>query len=306
MTTNIKKARISAGLSQKEVAVNLKVSAPTVSDWESGNINPSSANLKQLASLFNVSADYLLGNDSMTFGTLEPISILFCLYKPLTVQIFSDVTDVPLFMAEKLSVASAPVSGGGPLKRNPLYNELTDIQLKKISDFFEISTAAFRNPTVESLVSWRYSVYNRIIELSPATLPHDALPVHKTHEIPVLGRVAAGLPLYAEENIEGYIWTEHNHGAEYFGLRVCGDSMNAAKIYDGDIAIIQRCEMVEDGDIAVVLIDDEATIKHYHREGEMVILTPQSTNPENQTQIYSLKEHTIRILGRVVESRTMH
>lgn len=47
-----------------------------------------------------------------------------------------------------------------------------------------------------------------------------AFPVPDAHKIPLLGHIAAGLPLYAEENLEGYIWTDHNHGAEYFGLRV--------------------------------------------------------------------------------------
>ena len=132
----------------------------------------------------------------------------------------------------------------------------------------------------------------------------DAFPVNPTHKIPLLGQIAAGVPIYAEENIEGYLWTDRNHGAEYFGLRVRGDSMNAARINDGDIVIVKKQDIVEDGEIAVVLVDDCATIKRYHREGDMVILTPQSTNPVNQVQFYNLKEHSIQVLGRVVESRT--
>ncbi len=63
-----------------------------------------------------------------------------------------------------------------------------------------------------------------------------------THKIPVLGRISAGLPLYAEENIEEYIYTELNGGNEYFGLRVEGDSMNAARICDNDIIIVRQQE----------------------------------------------------------------
>lgn len=141
-------------------------------------------------------------------------------------------------------------------------------------------------------------------EQESSPLPFDAVPYNPTHKIPLLGRIAAGLPLYAEQNIEGYVWTERNHGGEYFALRVDGDSMNGAKIDDGDIIIIRVQPDVEDGAIAAVLVDDEATIKRYHRNQDTVILSPQSTNPAHQPQIYGLREHSVRILGKVVESRT--
>lgn len=123
-----------------------------------------------------------------------------------------------------------------------------------------------------------------------------------THRIPVLGRISAGLPLYAEENIEEYIYTELNGGNEYFGLRVEGDSMNAARICDGDIIIVRQQEQVEDGEIAVVMVGDEdATVKRFHREGRNVFLSPQSFNPANKVQVYDLKETNIRIVGKVVQ-----
>lgn len=123
-----------------------------------------------------------------------------------------------------------------------------------------------------------------------------------THKIPVLGRISAGLPLYAEENIEEYIYTELNGGNEYFGLRVEGDSMNAARICEGDIIIVRQQEQVEDGEIAVVMVGDEnATVKRFHREGRNVFLTPQSYNPVHKVQVYDLKETNIRIVGKVVQ-----
>ena len=123
-----------------------------------------------------------------------------------------------------------------------------------------------------------------------------------THKIPVLGRISAGLPLYAEENIEEYIYTELNGGNEYFGLRVEGDSMNAARICDNDIIIVRQQEQVEDGEIAVVMVgDQDATVKRFHREGRNVFLTPQSYNPVHKVQVYDLKETNIRIVGKVVQ-----
>ena len=122
-----------------------------------------------------------------------------------------------------------------------------------------------------------------------------------THTIPLLGRVRAGLPLYAEENIEGYISTDLNGGAEYFGLRVIGDSMNAARIVEGDIVIVRKQDVVDNGEIAIVLINDEdATIKKFMRSGNTVHLIPMSTNPQYQIQEYDLADTKVRILGKVV------
>lgn len=124
-----------------------------------------------------------------------------------------------------------------------------------------------------------------------------------THRIPILGRISAGLPLYAEEHIEGYTYTTLNGGAEYFALKVNGDSMNAARIYEGDTLIVRRQDVVENGQIAVVIVnDDEATVKRFYQTGSTVTLMPQSTNPIHQPQIYDACITNIRIVGLVVKS----
>lgn len=134
---------------------------------------------------------------------------------------------------------------------------------------------------------------------TPELIPVDYKPVHR---IPVLGRISAGLPLYAEEHIEDYIYTDLNGGNEYFGLRVQGDSMTAARICDGDVVVVRRQEQVEDGEIAVVLVgDNDATVKRFHRDGRKIMLSPQSYNPVHQVQVYDLKETNIRIIGKVVQ-----
>ena len=122
------------------------------------------------------------------------------------------------------------------------------------------------------------------------------------HRIPILGRIAAGAPIYAEENIEGYTFTELNGGAEYFALRVRGDSMNAARINDGDLVIVRRQDQVENGQIAVVLIDgDEATLKRFSQNGDTITLMPQSMNPVHQPFIFNLHDTRVQILGLVVK-----
>lgn len=140
---------------------------------------------------------------------------------------------------------------------------------------------------------------------SPVIVPlNPSKPYKPNHTIPILGRVSAGLPLYAEEHIEGYTATDLNGGAEYFALRVQGDSMNALRISDGDILIVRRQDFADNGDIAVVLINDEdATVKRFYQEGSTVILYPQSTNPVHQPQRYDLASTRVRILGKVVRNQ---
>ena len=145
------------------------------------------------------------------------------------------------------------------------------------------------------------------IEDAETKLPPDAIPYAPTQRIPILGRISAGLPLYAEEQIEGYTYTDLNHGGEYFALRVHGESMNAIRIYDGDLLIIRKQDVVEDGEIAVVMVnDDEATVKCWHRRENIVMLEPKSTNPTHQMQIYDAKETPIRVIGKVVQNQIMY
>lgn len=144
----------------------------------------------------------------------------------------------------------------------------------------------------------------RAVSNLDTTLPKGAEPIDPQtfHRIPILGRISAGLPLYAEQHIEGYTLTDLNGGAEYFALRVSGDSMNAARMQDGDLLIVRRQETVENGEVAVVMVGDEdATVKRFYATGSTVTLMPQSTNPEHQPQIYDTEKTRIRIIGRVVK-----
>ena len=146
--------------------------------------------------------------------------------------------------------------------------------------------------------------YDVPMEESSNVLPADAEPYKPTGYMPVLGRVAAGLPIYAEENIEEYIACDFPNSEDYFALKVKGDSMNAAGINEGDYVIVRKQDIVDNGDIAVVLVNgDEATVKRFSRTDNTVVLTPQSMNPAHQVQIYDTKDVPVRVLGKVVESR---
>ena len=106
----------------------------------------------------------------------------------------------------------------------------------------------------------------------------SALPDAK--EIPIVGRVRAGAPVLAEENIEGFLTVSNEiaRGKEIFALKVKGDSMIEDGILEGDHVIMRRQDTAEDGDIVCALIGDEATLKRFHQKGNEITLKPANKN----------------------------
>lgn len=119
-------------------------------------------------------------------------------------------------------------------------------------------------------------------------------------KLPMLGKVACGEPIFADENRESYIMIGTDIGAD-FCLQCQGDSMINARIHDGDIVFVKKTDIVENGEIAVVIIDDEATLKRffYYREQNLVILKPE--NPKYQDIILTGERlNQVRVIGRAV------
>ncbi len=100
--------------------------------------------------------------------------------------------------------------------------------------------------------------------------------------VPLIGRVAAGEPILAVENIESYfpIPAEYMPNAESFMLRVKGESMINAGIFDGDQILVQRCDTARNGEMVVALVDDSATVKTFYKEGDHVRLQPENDTME--------------------------
>ena len=199
----IKELRERAGKQQKELAIDLGVSQPTVSDWESGRKIPSAKSTSKLADYFQVPIDYLLGRES------------------------------------------AP---GGP--------------------------------------------------------PAPSRPGSKW--IPVLGKVAAGTPIEAVEDILDYEEIDAHTAAsgEHFALQIKGQSMEP-KISDGDVVIVRKQDGCDSGDVAVVLVNgDEATVKRIKKEPGGIMLIP--SNPAYEPKFYSNEEIEslpVRVIGKVIELR---
>lgn len=190
--------------------------------------------------------------------------------------------------------------------RNALCRDL-DLKYSTVSEWLN-ATAYPRIDKIELMAHYfgvqKSDLVEEYVPTASKTIPAPAigLTYHPSHRIPILGRVSAGLPLYADQNIEGYTMTDLNGGQEYFALRVKGDSMNAARICDGDLIIVCKQDVVENGQIAVVMVDgDDATVKRFRQDGNTVTLIPQSYNPAHAPQIYNLKETPIKVIGKVVK-----
>ena len=122
----------------------------------------------------------------------------------------------------------------------------------------------------------------------------------ESKKVPLIGNIACGSPVLAAENIEDYIDMDKNIHAD-FALRCKDDSMINARILDGDIVYIQKQDNIENGEIAAVVIDNEATLKRviYYKEKNILILKPENSNYEDL--IYTDNElNNIHILGKAI------
>ena len=119
--------------------------------------------------------------------------------------------------------------------------------------------------------------------------------------IPIVGRVAAGEPILAQENIEGHVNLNELLGQskDMFILKVAGDSMVDEGIMDGDYVVVKPAATIENGQIAVVLLDDEATVKKVYIQRDRIALRSANRAAGYKTRYIRKREKTVRIIGRV-------
>lgn len=136
----------------------------------------------------------------------------------------------------------------------------------------------------------------RALELVGEAYPGKTESRRRLSTLPLLGRVAAGEPLLAEENVEELVAVPDFLAGdrECFVLRVKGSSMINAGILDGDLVVVRRQDWAENGDIVVAMLDDEATVKRFYRERGYVRL-----QPENDSMQPIIATRDPRILGKV-------
>jgi repressor LexA len=169
-------------------------------------------------------------------------------------------------------------------------------QTEKIPIDRVILLANALNTTPQAILGW---------DIAPdKPLPPNLQPLPKMKKVPRLGVIACGEPILAEENIEGYDSIPEYVTAD-FTLTCHGDSMIGARIHDGDIVCIKQCEVVEDGQIAAILIDDEATLKRVYTYSDHIVLQPENPNYKplsyweedmNRVHIMGLATHFISVV----------
>jgi repressor LexA len=175
-------------------------------------------------------------------------------------------------LANKLNVAPTSISAWEGNKNRPLIDKIV-----LLSEIFEVPVANF----FEEMFA-------------------EAEAVSELIDLPIVGKIACGNGQLAYEEIEGYEPTPRSwlNGGEYFYLRAKGDSMVNARINEGDLLLIRKQEEVEEGEIAAVMIGDDAVLKRVYRQGSSLIL--QSENPKYPPIICEAGgEHVARIIGKL-------
>ena len=185
-------------------------------------------------------------------------------------------------LAKKLNVSKSRINMYERGEREPNFE-----MLEKIADFFN--------------VDMNYLLGKK--EKAASKLPDNLIQLAKikTRKVPLIGSIACGVPITAVENIEEYIDMDADIHAD-FALRCKGDSMINARIFNGDIVYIREQPMVENGEIAAVIIDDmesEATLKRIYMDNEHIIL--HAENPVyNDMAFYHEDMNQVRIIGKAV------
>lgn len=166
--------------------------------------------------------------------------------------------------------------------------------LETIADFFNVDMDYLLG---KSDVQNRF-LYTPASDAESVALPGNILSMPATYTVPLLGTIACGEPILAAENIEDNVEVpEHIHAD--FALRCKGDSMINARIHDGDIVYIRQQPAVNNGEIAAVLIGDEATLKRVYVYEDHVVLQPE--NPAYEPLVYFKDAmQAVRILGKAV------
>lgn len=158
-------------------------------------------------------------------------------------------------------------------------------KIEQMADFFGVKKSDLIEDKIDAII-------NRHPDLHP---------FRKIRSVPILGTIACGTPIWAEENFEGYIGIDPAHMDGEFALICKGDSMVDAEIHDGDIVLMKKVPDVEDGEIAAVLIDNEATLKRVYKKENLLVLQPCNRNYSPIVYSYDeAEDNGIQIIGECV------
>ena len=204
------------------------------------------------------------------------------------------------------------------LKSRRLELGLTMLEVAKAIGVSEATVSRYESGNIKNMRRDRIEKYAKVLQINPALLigvddesenqddlsilmeKYDNIRPIKLKRFPLLGEIACGQPIFADEDRESFIMADMDIRAD-FCLRAKGDSMINARIYDGDVVFIREMPMVDNGDIAAVIIEDEATLKrvyYYPAKNKLMLV---AENPAYEPLVYIGEElNYIRILGKAV------
>lgn len=302
----IKQLRLEKNWTQEFVANKLNISMGALSRYETGMYEPKSLDLvKDFSNLFEVSTDYLLGKSEFKTKDEEMNAYISLYHSSVFSKIIFETTELfnntPITINDLQRISNI-------ISKCSIEND-EDTGKAILEKYLCMYIQKGRTKEEKEKISLALS---KFIEKSTNMIYEEIDNIHKKKStsnlfiIPILGKIAAGQPILAEEYIEGYLPVDPNiYGMttsdDYFYLRVSGESMNL-KVHNGDYALIHKQDYAENGDIIVAIVngDDEATMKRYKKiNDEIIMLEPMSTYPMEPIVI-NLKETKFQIIGKAI------
>lgn len=197
---------------------------------------------------------------------------------------------------------------GERIKKKRIESGFSQVDFANKIDVSKQTLYKYENNIITNIPSDKIEAISKVLNLSPMYImgwedleqPTPKSNGYPTVRIPVLGDVAAGVPILAQQDIIGYedIPADLAKTGEYFGLKIKGDSMEP-KIHDNDIVIVKSMSDAENNDIVIAMINNEATCKRLHKYSNSVVLTAINSDYK---PIEVTPDENIQILGKVVMS----
>ena len=198
---------------------------------------------------------------------------------------------------------------GDNIKKCRLARDMTLEEVAKMVGFSRQTMSRYENGIIGNIPSDKIERMAKAMRVSPGVimgweefeqLPSNMVAVPELKKVPLVGQIACGTPILAEQNIEDYIDLPHHIRADY-ALTCKGDSMIGAGVHDGDVVYIRKQAQVDNGQIAAVMVDcEDATLKRFYYDGKATV-TLTAENPAVPPMVFAGEDvERIRVIGLAV------
>lgn len=309
----IKELRTEKGYTQEELAKMLGLNSKSnIANYENGANSPSDKIKNKLCNIFGCTMDYLMGNSdfktykedfnhySITQSKIVILKTIDRYYNEYVVPCALKESDINNIVALLSNVSLENVENI-KVQLDQFINSFEKDKRKKVKELVRIIIGEL----IDDMKS-----RNVFLNLANLVEKENSNKLQNIYKCPVYGRIAAGQPNWAEECIEGYLPIDPvlmniADSEECYFLRVNGESMNKL-VKNGAFALIRKTDWVENGEVAVVLVNGfDATLKKFTKQGDLIVLEPMSDDPSFQTQVYD-KNTQIKVIGKYIGKMEMN